>query len=462
MASKQIAAATLKESTSHRVPGKLTITEYMFKVPVDYTKPDAHPPLTLFARSATRFENPVDPPSDTQPKQPPWLLYLQGGPGMPCKSPQSYSFTSTLVEKGYALLFLDQRGTGLSTTVTTETLRKIGNAEKQADYLTHFRADSIVRDAEAIREVLTKDYPAEKKKWSIIGQSFGGFCSVHYLSTYPNSLREVYTCGGLAPLVNKPDEVYKRLFKKVAQRNEAYYAKYAEDDDRVKKIIRYIQGQESIKLPDGGFLTSLRLRQLGWYFGFHGGVDDVHDIIYRLGSDLEQFGFFTRPTLATFSAVIPFDTMPLYALIHEMCYLQGEASRWAADRVIVEYPEFANREPDVESTKPIYFTGEMVLKKQFEDYDELHDLLPVAEILANKTDWPRLYDTEQLKKNTVPVFSATYVDDMYVDFDFACETARTINGCRNFVTNAMYHDALGSKSDDLVKQLIAMRDDVMD
>ena len=45
-----------------------------------------------------------------------------------------------------------------------------------------FRADSIVRDCEAIRSCLTADYPMDRRKWSVIGQSFGGFCAVTYLS----------------------------------------------------------------------------------------------------------------------------------------------------------------------------------------------------------------------------------------------------------------------------------------
>jgi len=53
---------------------------------------------------------------------------------------------------------------------------------KQAEYLRHFRADNIVRDCEALRKFLTADYPDEQKKWSVIGQSFGGFCAVTYLS----------------------------------------------------------------------------------------------------------------------------------------------------------------------------------------------------------------------------------------------------------------------------------------
>lgn len=80
------------------------------------------------------------------------------------------------------MLFLDQRGTGLSSTLTAGTLARQGDAIKQAEYLKNFRADSIVRDCEAIRDVLTQDYPSDQRRWSILGQSFGGFCAVTYLS----------------------------------------------------------------------------------------------------------------------------------------------------------------------------------------------------------------------------------------------------------------------------------------
>lgn len=80
------------------------------------------------------------------------------------------------------MLFLDQRGTGLSSTLTAGTLARQGDAIKQAEYLKNFRADSIVRDCEAIRGVLTQDYPPDQRRWSILGQSFGGFCAVTYMS----------------------------------------------------------------------------------------------------------------------------------------------------------------------------------------------------------------------------------------------------------------------------------------
>lgn len=70
----------------------------------------------------------------------------------------------------------------MSSTITAGTLARQGDAIKQAEYLKNFRADNIVRDCEAIRNILTNDYPADQRQWSILGQSFGGFCAVTYLS----------------------------------------------------------------------------------------------------------------------------------------------------------------------------------------------------------------------------------------------------------------------------------------
>ena len=72
-----------------------------------------------------------------------------------------------------------------------------------------------------------------------------------------------------------------------------------------------------------------------------------------------------------------FDTNPIYALLHEAEYCQGEASRWAAERVRGAYPEF-NWAPG----KPFLFTGDMVYPWMFEEYVHLRPLREAAEILA--------------------------------------------------------------------------------
>lgn len=98
----------------------------------------------------------------------------------------------------------------------------------------------------------------------------------------------------------------------------------------------------------------------------------------------------------------------------------------------------------------------------FESYSELNEIRETAEILATTSDWPALYDEAQLAKNEVPVYAAIYVDDMYVPFDLSCNTAAKIKGTKQFITNTMYHDALRSKSGELIRQLFNLRDDSID
>ena len=78
------------------------------------------------------------------------------------------------------------------------------------------RADNIVRDAEQVRKTLVPS-DAYAGRWSIIGQSFGGFCAVSYLSMYPNSLIEVMITGGIPPDVTQrcsADAVYRALYRR--------------------------------------------------------------------------------------------------------------------------------------------------------------------------------------------------------------------------------------------------------
>ena len=388
------------------------------------------------------------------------MCYLNGGPGLECRPPQHYALTERVIEKGYQLMFLDPRGTGLSTPVTASTLQMRGTNDVQANYLKLYRADSIVRDCEAIRQAITADYPEEKKKWSIMGQSFGGFCSVTYLSFYPEGLRESFMFGGLQPLVKSPDEVYRRLYVKVRERNEAYYSKYPEDVDRVRTIMKYLSrfGDGKIKLPSEGNLTRRRFRQLGIALGSHGGLDAVHDIVLRASYDIESFGHLTRGSLASIDGASSFDNHMIYAILHEPVYCVGNAPNWSAHRVQDEFAEFNIDRED----GPIYFTGEMVFPWMFEDYAELRKVQDVANRVAADSDWPELFDEEQLAKNEVPVYAASYLEDMYVESNFALETARKIKGCKVFTTNVMFHDAIRSKMDEVVTQAFALRNDVLD
>lgn len=294
------AVAKILEQRSFNVPGKLRVTEYFFGgVPRDWSKPE-NGQLKIFARGVRKAEKPASPVSDEEEKkaaQLPWVVFFQGGPGFECGPPQHNAITQTILDRGYQMLYLDQRGTGLSSPVSASVLGLRGDDKVQADYLKAFRADSIVRDAEAIRKALTADYPPEKQKWSLVGQSFGGFCCISYLSMFPESVREAFIFGGLPPLVKTPDRVYEQTYKTVIRRNEAYYAKFPEDVDRVRQIAYWLD-KNTIRLPSGGVLTTRRFQQLGFNIGFHGmstspsahmpanvhlgGVDSVHSTFSRI------------------------------------------------------------------------------------------------------------------------------------------------------------------------------------
>ena len=141
----------------HSIPG-LTLTDHTFTVPLDHQRPKGEQ-ISVFAREVSA--------PNARPDLP-WLVFFQGGPGG--KSPRPMGATGWIgrAVRDHRVLLLDQRGTGRSTPITAQTLPWQGDAQAQADYLKHFRADAIVRDAEIIRKALL----GPDERWSILGQSY--------------------------------------------------------------------------------------------------------------------------------------------------------------------------------------------------------------------------------------------------------------------------------------------------
>ncbi|KAI1501782.1 alpha/beta-hydrolase [Biscogniauxia marginata] len=465
-----VIARLVSESKPYIVPGKLRVKELWFEVPLDHTKPSGKQ-IALFARTAVKHERPIVEPSPADAAQRPYLLFLQGGPGVGTPAPQNSPLSHHMLDRGYELLLLDQRGTGLSSPVSAGTLAPLGGPRAQADYLKHFRADALVRDSEAVRRRLTRDYPPERQKWSIFGQSFGGMASLTYLSFAPEGLRESFITGGLAALDKTPEEVYAATYRRCIARNQAYYRKFPGDVATVKWLaqkIRDLGGEGGIPLPAGGRLTVQRLMTLGLNLGMDGGIDLVHNYILRMKADLDQFGLFTRFTLNAIEQEGIWDTCPIYSLLHEPCwsYGPGVAGNWAAERVgkTLEEYQWLRKDwagPASLGDKPLYFSGEMIYPFLFETCPELVKLKETAQILAEFDQWEPLYSIEQLARNEVPVYAACY-DDMYVDSDMARVTASRIQGIKVFETNVLFHNALRSKPEDVFRELLNLRDNTID
>jgi pimeloyl-ACP methyl ester carboxylesterase len=402
---------------THRAP-YLVFAEHEFEVPLDHAAPDSER-LRVFAREVVAPEREGD--------ELPWLVFLQGGPGHESPRPLKL-LEKTWLERAlqdYRVLLLDQRGTGRSTPVGDLPGM---SSERQAEYLTHFRADSIVRDAELIRRELGVE------RWSVLGQSFGGFCVLAYLSQAPEGLAEAFLTGGLAPLERGPDEVYRATYERVRAKNGAYYDRYPQDRERVVAILERIEA-EDVRLPAGDRLTQRRFRQLGQLLGMSDGFERLHYLV--------ELPFGSPAFLHDVEASYPFARNPLYAVLHESSYAPGVATRWSAERAL----------PDDFRDDPTLFTGEHVYPWMLQEYGALRPLAAAAEILAEH-EWPPLYDLDRLRENDVPAAAAIYAEDMYVERAFSEETAAAIRGLRPWLTNEFEHDGLRAEGSRVLSRLL--------
>ena len=416
----------------HRIQG-LALAEHELTVPLDHARPDGET-ITVFVREARA--------AGKEDAQLPYLLFLQGGPGSPAARPTGLEQWIHRATQDYHLLLIDQRGTGRSTPVSAQTLAALGSPQAQADYLKLFRADSIVRDSELVRAEVGRGEP-----WALLGQSYGGFCSTTYLSLAPEGVREAYITGGLPPLDRSADDVYRATYRRVADRNRRYYARYPQDVEIVRRLVELVES-EHVRFPDGTRLSPRRLLQAGSIFGMSYGFEKVH---YLLEIALTVGGEVSSQFLRALDDQLPFDPAPIYSLLHEACYAQGEATRWSAQRVLAEFPEFS-----LDTDGPIFFTGEMVYPWQFDEYGELQPLKEAAELLAEFEDWPALYDADRLRTNDIPVAAAVYENDMYVEREFSLETAAVL-GARAWVTSRYEHDGLRSWGTEVMGNLIALQ-----
>jgi pimeloyl-ACP methyl ester carboxylesterase len=404
-------------AVTYSVPG-IALVEHEFSVPLDHARPDGDR-ITVFAREV----------ADLDGRDKPFLLFLQGGPGHEASRPTGRPSAPGWMARAlsdFRVLMLDQRGTGRSEPVGT--LPGMTAAE-QAAYLTHFRADSIVRDAEWIRREL------EVERWSILGQSFGGFCATTYLSFAPEGLREAFITGGLPPVGRPIDDFYGATYARMLDRNRLYYERHPADLTRVRELHGRAE-KEDLRLPNGDRLTPRRVRQLGVGLGMSDGAEQLHHLLER-PFDSPAFRHDAQDPMGV-------GRNPLYAIVHEACAADGGASRWSAERV--RPPEF---------TAPEIFTGEHVGPWMFEEYGALAPLRDAAGLLAEH-EWPRLYDPERLAANDVPVAAAIYTEDPYVERAFSEETAALIRGTRAWVTSEYDHNGLRADGARVLGRLIDM------
>jgi len=423
---------------TYRHPGTV-VTEHVIRVPLDHSRPGGEQ-IEVFAREVAA--------AGTAGPGLPWLLFLQGGPGLPAQRMVGRQSWLDRALRDYRVLLLDQRGTGRSAPVSARSLARRGLAgpAAQAHYLALFRADSIVADAEVIRRALCGDEP-----WTVLGQSFGGFCAVSYLSLFPVGVREAMITGGLPGLSARAEDVYRLTYPAVAKKAAAHYARYPGDVARARDVARAL-ARAGARLPDGRPFTVAALQSLGQLLGAGAGSHELH---FLLEDALDTDGELTDAFLHAAWGRLSFAPGPLYAILHEACYGQGAATGWAAQRVRDELGGLDGLAA-VEAGEPLPFTGEMIYPWMVAEDPALAPLQEAAELLARRDDWPPLYDPARLAACSVPVAAAVYYDDMYVPRQLSEATAAAIGGLRTWVTSEWEHDGLRVSDGAVLGRLIAM------
>ncbi|KAK3985418.1 Alpha/Beta hydrolase protein [Cladorrhinum sp. PSN332] len=412
-----------------------------------------------------------------------WLVFLCGGPGDRNPYDRSARFNELMLKRGYCILFPDYRGTGQSTPVTAQSLQDRFPVEAKTttaglvDYLSLFRQDNIVRDLEAMRQAIEEtELPMDISiKFTLHGQSFGGWVALTYLSFLPRSLDEVYLTAGLAPITKTPEEIYRRLFGRLVTANERYYEIYPADVNRVKEIFRTLDDRgENYRVPDGSqrilnarmFLT-LGRQLIGGTPGFnkvHHFVVSLHNHLRaQMEADNEDTGI-PESLLLQFGDIEGFKlySRPLYGMLHEAIYCAwpGVQSNWAAFRVgrtIAGY-NWLDADFDInDAPEKLYFSGEMIYHFMMDNLRS--DLLrQAAEGLAQKNDWPFLYDSAVLGRSQVGLRALVFPEDLAVDFDSGNDTLDAVGASTAIPADESWeHGSLRTRTDDVIQMLYENR-----
>ncbi|KHK95798.1 aminopeptidase [Microbacterium mangrovi] len=396
----------------------LIVEEHTIPVPLDWKNPADGRTIELFASVVSRDGG----------EGLPFLVFLQGGPGHEApralRAPTSPSWLDAALSE-YRVVMLDQRGTGRSTPLGDQDLER--GTEAIVEYIPHLRADSIVRDCEAMREHLGAE------KWSVLGQSFGGFTALAYLSTDAASLSEVYFTGGLSAVGRHPDDVYALTYDKLRDASERYYRRFPAHRNAFRRLADLAAAGDLV-LPDGEVVSVSRLRSLGFLLGSNDGWQSLWQL---LETDPGTNAF--RWDLA---AHMPYDARnPLYYVFHESSYADGFATRWSAERT----------EPQDFRDDVTLLTGEHVRREWADTVPGLRPWREVTLQLA-EYEWPKVYDADAIAASGVEGAAAVYVNDLYVPLEFSLETARLLPGVTPWVTSEHEHNGL--RAGDVLPHLI--------
>ncbi|WP_105566107.1 alpha/beta fold hydrolase [Microbacterium halophytorum] len=408
------------------------VRDITLPVPLDHGEPGG-PRIEVFARELSA------PGGEDAPV----LLFLQGGPGG--KGPRPMPGEGWVAEalKTHRVLLLAQRGTGRSTPVDARTLAGLA-PEAQAEHIRNFRAEQIVADAELIRHEVYGGAP-----WQTLGQSYGGFLTLTYLSFAPEALEAAYVTGGVTSIEPDADAIYRNTLPRVARKSAEFYRRYPWHAGTLAALVERVENDD-VQLPSGDRLTARRLQTLGIDFGMKPGMERL---LWLLDEAFTPSGHLSDAFLDGVDQRTQYRGGALYAVLQEEIYASGMgATRWSAHRMREELGGFDAAE-EVAAGRPMPFTGEMFFPWQFDEIASLRPFRDAAHALHEREDHPELYDSARLARNEVPVAAAMYHDDMFVPIEFAEATRDAVPNTQLWITNEFEHDGLRADPS-IVRRLI--------
>ena len=312
--------------------------------------------------------------------------------------------------------------------------------ERLAAYLRLFRADSIVADAEIARARI-----AGGARWDTLGQSYGGFITLTYLSRAPQGLRTCYVTGGLPGITATVDDWYARTYPRVAARNAEYYRHFPQDAAALRRLADHLEEHE-VLLPDGDRLTARRLRFLGNSFGMSDGYATVHWLLDEAwhGDDLAD-GFRYAVMAAT-----GFVDTPIAALQEFTSTSGGAATGWARRAGPRRPPGLrggrrpaaVHRRDDVSLDVPGDRRAEAVRRGR----------RPAGRL----DDWPPLYDPRRWPPTRSRSARRSTSTTCTWTRTCSCRTAAAMGNTRVWVTNEYEHNGLRLAGDVILDRLMGM------
>jgi hypothetical protein len=253
--------------------------------------------------------------------------------------------------------------------------------------------------------------------------------------------------GGLPGLEATAEEVYRRTYPRVRAKNEAYYKRYPEDVESVRRIADHLR-ENDVRLPDGDRFTVERFQLFGFGLGMGDYAQTLHWMLDEAWDGHELSRIFRYHAM---NGTALGDT-PIYVVLHESIYAQdNRPTAWAASRLLPS--EFAV------DASPLLFTGEMIYPWMLE-FDGLQPFTEAASLLASYDGWTPLYDVSRLRENRVPVAAAVWHDDMYVDADLSLETAGRLGNSSVWITNEWEHDGGSASGGSVLDRLIKLAADL--